>query len=42
VLGFARRPPLFWLVLMALLSAYLGLVELVTRRFERRASAAAS
>jgi P-type Mg2+ transporter len=37
VLGFAALPPMFWLLLVALVSAYLGLVELVKRRFEPRA-----
>jgi Mg2+-importing ATPase len=34
VLGFAPLPPAFWLLLAALVSAYLVLVELVKRRFE--------
>ena len=34
-LGFAPLPPAFWLLLVVLVTAYLGLVELVKRRFER-------
>jgi Mg2+-importing ATPase len=34
-LGFAPLPPAFWLLLVVLVSAYLGLVELVKRRFLR-------
>jgi Mg2+-importing ATPase len=36
VLGFAPLPPAFWLLLAVLVMAYLGLVELVKRRFEPR------
>ena len=37
VLGFAALPPAFWLLLAVLVTAYLGLVELVKRRFEPQA-----
>jgi Mg2+-importing ATPase len=40
LLGFAVLPPLFWVLLVVMVGAYLGLVELVKRRFEPRASAA--
>ncbi len=36
-LGFAPLPPAFWLLLVVLVAAYLGLVELAKRRFEPRA-----
>ncbi len=36
-LGFAALPPAFWVLLVLLVGAYLGLVELVKRRFEPRA-----
>jgi Mg2+-importing ATPase len=36
ILGFAALPPGFWLLLVVLVSAYLGLVELAKRRFEPR------
>jgi Mg2+-importing ATPase len=36
VLGFAPLPLAFWLLLVVLVSAYLGLVELVKRRFDSR------
>jgi len=38
VLGFAALPPVFWVLLVVLVSAYLGLVELVKRRFDRGTS----
>ena len=41
VLGFAPLPPAFWVLLVVLVSAYLALVELVKRRFEPTAAAAA-
>lgn len=34
LLGFAPMPPIFWLLLIALVIAYLALVELAKRRFE--------
>ncbi len=34
-LGFTALPPAFWLLLVVLVAAYLALVELVKRRFER-------
>ena len=34
LLGFAALPPVFWLLLVALVSGYLGLVEVAKRRFE--------
>jgi Mg2+-importing ATPase len=36
LLGFAALPLGFWLLLVVLVSAYLGLVELAKRRFEPR------
>jgi len=36
VLGFAALPPVFWLLLAVLVSGYLGLVEVVKWRFDRR------
>jgi P-type Mg2+ transporter len=41
VLGFAALPPVFWLLLVVLVSAYLALVELAKRRFEPRSATAA-
>jgi Mg2+-importing ATPase len=38
-LGFAALPPLYWPLLLILVVAYLGLVELVKRRFDRAATA---
>jgi Mg2+-importing ATPase len=40
VLGFAPLPPAYWVLLVALVIAYLALVELVKRRFDARPSAA--
>jgi magnesium-transporting ATPase (P-type) len=38
VLGFATLPPVFWALLVVLVGAHFGLVELVKRRFEPKAS----
>jgi Mg2+-importing ATPase len=35
VLGFGALPPVYWLLLGGLVAGYLGLIELVKRRFER-------
>jgi P-type Mg2+ transporter len=37
VLGFTALPAVFWLLLVVIVAAYLALVELVKRRFERHA-----
>jgi len=39
VLGFAPLPPVYWLLLIVMVAAYLALVELVKRRFEPRPQA---
>ena len=41
MLGFAALPPVFWLLLVVVVRVYLALVELVKRRFEPTAAAAA-
>ncbi len=42
ILGFAALPPAYWFLLVVLVAAYLGLVELVKRRFEPRPSPGSS